>query len=290
MPTLDTNTHESKRIVLITGTSSGFGLLTALEFAQSGFHVIATMRNLAQSDRLLQQAQQLGLSEQIEVMQLNVTDHQAILHIVSQIMEKHQHIDVLVNNAGVAYGGFIEEIPMEDWSIQLETNFFGLVAVTQAVIPHMRVRREGRIINISSVSGRFGFPGYAPYAASKFAVEGFSESLRLEMLPFGIYTVLIEPGSYNTDIWSKGFDQISSRASEESPYRQSLEAILQFSRQSAETADDPRKVAQKIVQVAKMKSPRLRYMLGKGSSLSLLGKTLLPWKWFERIVLKQLSK
>jgi len=280
----------TKSVVVITGASSGFGLLTALEFAKQGYQVIATMRNLDKKHDLILQATQLGVAAQIECLQLDVTIPVEATFLIANVIGKYGRIDILVNNAGTAYGGYIEEIPREDWDKQLDTNFFGLVTVTQAVLPHMRSRQQGKIINISSVSGRFGFPGYAPYAASKFAVEGFSESLRLEMLPFGIYTVLIEPASYHTDIWNKGFDHIATRVNKESPYHNYLEDILRFSKQSAANAGDPRHVARLIVRVAGHKAPRLRYMVGRGSKLSLLAKILLPWKWYERIIVRQLRK
>ncbi|TCZ75422.1 SDR family oxidoreductase [Paenibacillus albiflavus] len=284
------STISTKSVVIITGASSGFGLLTALEFAKQGYQVIATMRNLDKKHDLIHQATQLGVADQIECLQLDVTIPVEATFLIANVIVKYGRIDVLVNNAGTAYGGYIEEIPREDWDKQLDTNFFGLVTVTQAVLPHMRTRQQGKIINISSVSGRFGFPGIAPYAASKFAVEGFSESLRLEMLPFGIYTVLIEPASYHTDIWNKGFDHIATRVNKESPYRDHLEDILRFSKQSASNAGDPHNVASLIVRVAGLKAPRLRYMVGRGSTLSLLAKTLLPWKWYERIIVRQLRK
>jgi len=277
-------------IAVITGASSGFGLLIALELARRGHRVIATMRNVNHSGPLMRRAGEAGLAERIECLPLDVTDHQAISETVHYISQTYERLDVIVNNAGMAIGGCIEEIPMEDWKRQLEVNFFGLVAMTQAVLPHMRERREGKIINISSVSGRLGFPGYGPYAASKFAVEGFSESLRLEMLPFGVHVALVEPGAYRTDIWSKGFDHMNTRMPEHSPYERFLSAILRYTRNVAQTADDPQHVARVVADIAMSRYPRLRYPLGKGAALSIAGKALLPWKWFERILLRELDK
>lgn len=278
-------------IAIITGASSGFGQLAAVELARQGFTVIATMRNLSKQGQLLQLAQQAGVIERIECLELDVTDSRQIGLLVDEMIQRHQRIDVLVNNAGLALGGMVEEIPMNDWREQMETNFFGLVAMTQAVLPQMRAQRSGKIINVSSISGRIGFPGFAPYAASKFAIEGFSESLRLELLPHGIHVALVEPGSYKTNIWSKGFDRLPTQeAAANSPYQQQLEAILAYTRQTADQAGDPQEVAAAIAMIARSKSPKLRYLMGRGTRISVWGKAILPWTWFERIVLRQLSK
>jgi len=156
------------------------------------------------------------------------------------------------------------------------------VAVTREVLPHMRVRGSGLVINVGSVSGLAGFPGYGPYAASKFAVEGFSESLRHEMAPFGVRIVLVEPGAFRTPIWNKGLERI--RTADTSPYHDRLQAVLRYSRKAAETAPDPQQVADLVGRIVFMRSPRLRYAVGRGSGLLIWAKALLPWKWFERMI------
>jgi NADP-dependent 3-hydroxy acid dehydrogenase YdfG len=273
-------------IALITGTSSGFGMLTAIALAKAGYHVIATMRDLTKQKMLMERAKAENIVQHMECMQLDVTDEKTISEVIQTIQHKYQRIDILVNNAGFAVGGCVEDIPMADWRLQFETNFFGLVCLTQAVLPIMRQQKQGKIINVSSISGRLGFPGYAAYAASKFAVEGFSESLRHEMLPFGVFVVLVEPGAYKTEIWSKGFDTM--RTSPESAYRAQLEAVLRYSHKAAETAPDPQDIAALIVRIIAKPSPKLRYPLGKGANITLWSKSLLPWKWFEWILKKLL--
>lgn len=268
-----------ERVALITGTSSGFGLLTAVKLACLGYRVIATMRNTGDQDALLDAAGRAGAAPHVEVMRLDVTDAETIEGVVSDLMSRYGRVDVLVNNAGFALGGFVEELTMEDWRLQMETNFFGLVAMTGAVLPIMRGQRSGTIVNIGSVSGRVGFPGYAPYAASKFAVEGYSESLRHEMSPFGVRVVLVEPGAYKTPIWNKGLANI--RTSPDSPYGRRLQAVLKYSERAAAAAPDPQQVADLVGRIAVSRSPRLRYALGKGARLTMWGKALLPWKWFE---------
>ncbi|WWM62973.1 SDR family oxidoreductase [Paenibacillus tundrae] len=274
-------------VVLITGTSSGFGMLTAISLAKRGYLVVATMRDLSRKEALVRLAAEAGISDQIRYIRLDVTDPHSIMEGIEEILRHDHRIDMLVNNAGFAVGGFIEEVPMADWRRQMETNLFGLIEVTRAVLPVMRKQQSGLIINLSSVSGLSGFPGYAPYATSKFAVEGFTESLRHEMAPFGIKAVLIEPGAYRTPIWNKGLGEIRQR--EQSPYNKQLDAVLRYSRRTGETAPDPQEVADLIVRIGQMRSPRLRYALGKGSRLLIIGKALLPWKWFEWIIARGLK-
>ncbi|MFD1776185.1 SDR family oxidoreductase [Paenibacillus rhizophilus] len=273
-------------VAIVTGASSGFGLLTVVKLAEQGFRVIAAMREPSRKDELERRAERSGILDRVQVMRMDVTDPAGIEETVNAVLAAYGRIDVLVNNAGYAVGGFVEEVPMEDWRRQLETNFFGLVAVTKAVLPHMRERRAGLIVNIGSVSGLAAFPGYAPYAASKFAVEGFSESLRHEMSPLGVKVVILEPGAYRTAIWNKGLSQIA--AAGDSPYKARLDAVLRYSRKAAVTAPDPQEVADLIGRIVRLRSPRLRYTLGRGSRLLIGGRMLLPWSWFERIVARAL--
>lgn len=275
------------RVALITGASSGFGLLTALELARKGIRVVATMRNPEKAEELLKLAEEAGVAERLRVLPLDVTDPLSIRQAVEETIRSYQRLDILVNNAGFAAGGFVEDVSMEAWRQQMETNFFGLVAVTRSVIPIMRRQQKGLIINISSVSGRVAFPGYGPYAASKFAVEGFTETLRHELATLGIGVVLVEPGAYRTPIWNKGLAAMAAPA--DSPYGERLERIAQYSRRTAETAPDPRQVAELIGVLADTRAPRLRYTLGSGSRLAIWGRALLPWKWFEGIIRRALG-
>ncbi|MFF2907274.1 SDR family oxidoreductase [Paenibacillus sp. NPDC057934] len=280
--------RSKEKVALITGSSSGFGLLTAITLAKKGFKVAATMRDLGRSSELEQQARQEGVLDRLYFIHMDVTDQGSIDMAVAKVIATFGRIDVLVNNAGYAVGGFVEEVTMDDWRGQIETNLFGLIAVTKAMLPLMRGQESGTIINVGSISGLSGFPGYAPYAASKFAVEGFSESLRHEMSPFGIKVVIVEPGSFRTAIWGKGLDSI--RTSPDSPYKERLDAVLSYTRKTAGSAPDPQQVADLIGRIAGMSSPRLRYPIGKGTRILRWGKTLLPWKWLEKIIDKSLKK
>lgn len=273
---------EQPLVALITGASSGFGLLTAVALAKQGYQVAATMRDPGKAGELLELARKEQVADAVIPLQLDVTDSDSIRQAVEEIMAWFGQIDLLVNNAGFAVGGYIEELSLEDWRQQMETNFFGVVAMTKAVLPQMRERRSGCIINVGSVSGRVGFPGYGPYAASKFAVEGYSESLRHEMSPYSVRVVLVEPGAFRTEIWHKGLARIVSH--ENSPYRERLEAVLRYSRLAGQKAPDPIQVANLIARIAAKRSPRLRYPVGQGASAMLWGKERLPWKWLEWIV------
>ncbi|MBA2938296.1 SDR family oxidoreductase [Paenibacillus sp. CGMCC 1.16610] len=272
----------TRGIALVTGASSGFGLLTSIALAQKGYHVIATMRDLSRGDSLLLQAKKAGVNSSIDTMRLDVTIQTSIEEAVSAIMKKYGRIDVLINNAGFAVGGYVEDVPMEAWRSQLETNVFGVIATTKAVLPIMRGNESGCIVNVSSVSGLSAFPGYAPYSTSKFAIEGFSESLRLEMLPFGIRVHLVEPGAYRTEIWRKGFEAIHT--TETSPYWQQLGRVLAYSRKAAMTAPDPQEVADAIARLVDKPGAKLRYPLGRGVQMGLWARSFLPWKWYEGLL------
>ncbi|MED0716379.1 SDR family oxidoreductase [Aeribacillus composti] len=279
-------TLKKQPVAFVTGASSGFGLLTSVALAGEGYRVLASMRDLDKRGRLKAAAKEAGVTDRIEIIQLDVNDFSAAETVIQNVIEEYGQIDLLVNNAGYAAGGFTEELAVEEWRRQFETNFFGLVAVTKAVLPSMRARRSGKVVNISSISGRIGFPSMGPYVASKFAVEGFSESLRLEMLPYGVHVVLIEPGSYKTEIWSKGLDAVS--VNPDSPYVKEMEKILKYVNHVADTAPSPYEVIQQIVHVAKSPYPKLRYPVGKGVKLGIVLKNILPWKWWERMVTKRL--
>lgn len=277
----------NRKTAIVTGSSSGFGLLCAIHLAKSGFQVIATMRNVSKSDQLLEMATEQKVYELIHVHPLDVTSTDSI-HNLNEHLSEFPSIDVLVNNAGFAIGGFCEELSLDDYRMQFETNFFGVIAVTQMVIPFMRNQRQGKIINMSSISGRIGFPGLSPYCASKHALEGFSESLRLELKPFGIDVVLVEPGSYKTKIWSS-LDTNQLKA--ESPYHSYMEALLEEIESGKEVHGDPLDVAELVAQIAtKTNNPDLRYPIGKDVKKNLLLKNLLPWKMIEDTIMKKLGR
>ena len=193
-----------------------------------------------------------------------------------------------MNNAGVAVGGFSEELLLEDYRRQFETNFFGVIGITQAILPIMRAQGRGRIINLSSISGKMGFPALSPYVASKHALEGYSESLSLEVQPFGIDVVLIEPGSYQTNIWSA---VNSIQFPSVSPYQTYLTSLLQVMESSKKSYGDPSEVAELIAKIASQrKKPKLRYLIGSGVKRNLFFKNVLPGRIIEKIIVKSILK
>ncbi|MED1538060.1 oxidoreductase [Bacillus pseudomycoides] len=277
------------KIVIITGASSGFGFLTALELAEKDYFVIATMRNLNKQTELLSQAAALHLQQNIKIHQLDVTDQKSI-HAFQLFLKELNQVDILVNNAGYASGGFIEEIPVEEYRRQFETNVFGAISITQIVLPYMRKQKSGKIINVSSISGQVGFPGLSPYVSSKYALEGWSESLRLEVKPYGIDVSLIEPGSYNTNIWEVGKELAENYSESTSPYKAYMDKIQNHINNGSDTFGNPVDVARKIVAIAEAKNATLRYPIGKGVKLMIVAKKILPWRVWEFLVLRSFKK
>jgi NAD(P)-dependent dehydrogenase (short-subunit alcohol dehydrogenase family) len=276
-----------KKTAIVTGASSGFGLLCVIELAKRGFEVIATMRDLSKSDQLLEKSKQEKVYHSIHLHLLDVTSKKSI-EIFSKFCREFQSIDILVNNAGVAVGGFSEELLVEDYRRQFETNFFGVIGVTQAILPIMRAQGKGRIINLSSVSGKMGFPGLSPYVASKHALEGYSESLSLEVQPFGIDVILIEPGSYQTNIW-RALDTI--QFPNQSPYHPYMTSLLQAMESGKKGYGEPIEVAKLIAKIASQrKKPKLRYVIGRGVKRNLILKSVLPGRMIEKLIVKLILK
>lgn len=276
------------KVALVTGASSGFGLLICLELAAQGYEVAAGMRRPEASEMLMRSASEAGVESRIHVVRLDVCNPELIGNAILEIDKRWGRLDLLVNNAGEAVGGFVEEVSLDAWRKQMDVNFFGTVSVTQTALPVMRKTPRSRIIFMSSISGVVGFPGYGPYASSKFAVEGMAECLSLELQPLGMDVVLIEPGAYGTPIWGKGFSDI--KAEDGSPYRKMLNKVLDFSRATADNSGDPREVARLVGEIARSASPRFRYRLPFGTRMTVAAKLLLPYRFFRRIVLRTLNK
>ena len=276
----------NSKTAIVTGSSSRFGLLTVIELAAKDFTVIATMRDLSKSSTLLELAKERHLESNIQVHALDVTSSDSI-NPFKTLLSELPSVDVLVNNAGFALGGFSEELAIEEYRQQFDTNFFGVIAVTQAVLPFMRANGRGRIINISSISGRIGFPGISAYVSSKHALEGYSESLRLELKPFGIDVSLVEAGSYQTSIWAS-IDQTEIK--EDSPYAPYMRGLLKEIERGKSNHGNPVEVAELVARIASQpSSPKLRYPIGKGVKTTILLKKFLPWEWIESIILKKLK-
>jgi NAD(P)-dependent dehydrogenase (short-subunit alcohol dehydrogenase family) len=277
--------HE--KVVLVTGSSSGIGLLTAVELGKNGFKVVASMRNLGRRERLDQAAVEAGVAGQLDVRQLDITHFDAIPAFVEGVVRDYGRLDVLVNNAGFAVAGFAEDMRLEEIRLQFETNFFGHVAMTQAVLPVLRRQGSGHIIMVSSISGLHGAVSVSSYSASKHALEGWSESLRLEVNALGIKVVLVEPGAFQTDIWTRNVLLGEKAIASISPNRARGERMREQVQKLRKR--DPITVARMIAHIAQDPNPRLRYVVGADAHMQLWLKRILPWKWHEKLVARLLK-
>ncbi len=248
----------NSKVILITGCSSGFGMLAAARFASQGHQVIATMRNLDSQGALIHELTRRSAKADIQCM--DVTDVESIQRVIQEVASQYGHLDVVINNAGVIIGGTFEDLSQDEIRQVMETNFFGVQNVTRQAIPLMRQRRSGKIINISSVSGLYGSPCFGAYNASKWALEGFSESLYHELKFFGIHVSLIEPGAYKTQIFKDNAHLAENFHNEESPYY----TMSQFLKERvdeglADNHRDPEDVIKVIERILTSSNPKLRY-------------------------------
>jgi NAD(P)-dependent dehydrogenase (short-subunit alcohol dehydrogenase family) len=271
-----------EKLALVTGASSGFGLLTSVELAKAGFRVVATMRDLGRRERLDQAVSAAGLGAKVDVRALDVTKFDTLPGFVDAVVRDYGRVDVLVNNAGFAVAGFAEDIKLDELRLQFETNFFGAVAMTKAALPTMRRQHSGHIIQVSSIAGLLGSVTVSSYSASKHALEGWSESLRMELNALGIKVVLVEPGAFQTDIWTRGAVMGEQATKETSP---NIQRSLRM-RSAIEKLPkaDPIVVAELIVAIAQNPNPKLRYLVGRDAKMQLAIKRILPWKWHEKLV------
>ncbi len=274
------------KVAVVTGSSSGIGLLTAVELALNGYRVVATMRNLESRGRLEEAAHKAGVRDRLDLRRLDITEFDSLPGAVDAIVRDHARVDVLVNNAGFSMAGFAEDMTLDELRRQLETNFFGNVAMTKTVLPTMRAHKSGHIITVTSVAGRLGQPMLSAYCASKFALEGWSESVRIEVHSLGIRVVLVEPGSYGTDIWTRNVVIAKGALDPASPNKERSQRFAEFVKSSAKHRRDAREVAKLIVCVARDPNPKLRYLIGGDAKLQIWLKRILPWRKYERMIAK----
>ena len=274
----------AENIALVTGSSSGIGLLTTVELARAGFRVVASMRDLSRRQRLDEAAAAAGVTDRIDVRRLDITELDRIPEFIAQLDRDYGRLDVLVNNAGFAAAGFAEDLLLEELRQQFETNFFGHVAMTKAVLPIMRRQHAGHIIMVSSIGGRVSAPVIGAYDSSKFALEGWSESLRIESRSLGIRVVLVEPGSFQTDIWERNV-RVGSYALDRSSPNHERGARFSEVVKNVRKAD-PLPVARLIARIAQEPNPRLRYRVGFDAHLQFWLHSLLPWKMYEKVVIR----
>jgi NAD(P)-dependent dehydrogenase (short-subunit alcohol dehydrogenase family) len=274
------------KTALITGASSGFGLLATVTLARRGWRVLATMRDLSRKDRLEAAAKAAGVLNHIEFLALDVTNPEQISAVAAEIAARTAPLDAIVNNAGFAVAGFTDDVSDAELRRQFDTNFFGAAAVTRAFLPQLRRQGSGHIVMVSSVSGRTAFPGLGSYVASKFALEGWTESLRLEMKPLGIQVALVEPGTFQTDVWTNATisagtqDAKSPNAVRVARWRKRIEAG------QGKPMADPQRVANCIAAIVEKRRPALRYVVGGDARLVLMLRRLLPWRTFESVLIR----
>lgn len=271
-----------KKTILITGTSSGLGRSMAARLASSGYRVYATMRDISRQDDLLNETRgRKGISN-LTVLKLDVTSRESIRTAVAAIAADGNGLDVLVNNAGYNTKGFFEDFSDEDIRAQFDVNFFGVLNVTREVLPLMRPRRQGLIINMSSMAAFYGKPVCSAYVSSKWALEGFTESLAMELMPLGINVVLVEPGPYRTKIldnirWAKDFDNSASPYYKKSQqYRHFLKGVALKKRA------DPEEMAAVVERLIESDEPRFRTSIGFYSKLLTIAVRVLPFKLYAR--------
>jgi NAD(P)-dependent dehydrogenase (short-subunit alcohol dehydrogenase family) len=273
------------RTALITGASSGFGLLTSVTLARRGWRVLATMRDLSRRSRLEAAAREAGVLDQIEIHSLDVTHAEQITAISELIETRGTPLDALVNNAGFAVPGFAEDVSDAELREQFDANFFGAAAVTRAILPQMRRQGFGHIAMVSSVSGRGGFPGVSSYVASKFALEGWAETLRFELKALGVNVVLVEPGSFNTDIWTRNAKVTAGMQDPQAPNAARVTRWrAELERNNKKT--NPQIVADRIAAILENPNPKLRYVIGTDARMALMLRAILPWSLFERAIIK----
>lgn len=236
-----------QKVILITGASSGFGKAISERLAIQGHIVYGTSRKI--------QPEHNG----VKMLALDVTKPETIEPAVNVIMKEQQRIDVLINNAGMGIGGAVELATPEETELQMGTNFGGVVNVSRAVLPHMRKQRNGLIINFSSIAGIFGIPYQGMYSASKFAIEGYSEALSLEVHEFGIKVVLIEPGDFSTGFTASR--KISKITQDNPDYRQTFARVLKGIEHDENNGGTPEQLAKKIAKIVSKKHPKFRYVV-----------------------------
>ena len=275
-----------EKIAVVTGSSSGIGLLAAIELALNGYRVVATMRNLANSGRLEEAAQTGGVRERLDLRRVDITEFDSLPGAVEAIVRDHGRIDVLVNNAGFSVAGFAEDMTLAELRQQLETNFFGNVAMTKAALPVMRGQKSGHIITVTSVGGLVGQPMLSAYCASKYALEGWNESLRIETFSLGVRVSLVEPGAFDTDIWERNVVIAKGSLDPASPNKERSQRFAEFVKNSAKHRRDAREVAKLIVRIAQDPNPKLRYLIGGDAKVQVWLKRIVPWQRYERLVAK----
>jgi len=277
---------------VVTGASSGFGLLSAVSLARHGFRVFATMRTLSRRDALDDAAAHAGVD--LDLVALDVTDHDSVGGAIGDIESAAGRIDVLVNNAGIAIAGLFEDLDLEELREQLETNLLGMVRTSQAVLPGMRRRGGGRIVNVSSAGGRLPTPMLSGYCGTKAAVDAISEALRIEARRFGVLVSVVAPGTFRTEIFGRN-RRVARRTSDvEGPdYELNRRLERGVARMLGQNHADPQRVANAVVVAATARRPSGYYRVGADAQVGAIARRLLPealYEWGIRRYFDSLSR
>jgi len=272
------------KVALVTGSSSGIGFETSLALARNGYHTFATMRNLGKDEKIKQIIEKEDLS--IEILELDVDSEESVNRAIKTVSEKKGRIDVLVNNAGYGMWGTVEDVSIDEFKEQFETNFFSIIRLIQKVAPIMRKQSSGNIVNISSVAGRIGFPVSPAYISSKFALEGLSESLRFELMPFGINVIIIEPGVIKTNFFDSM--KMSEKSQQDSTYKEITDKVISGVKMMAEMGTHPKEVANVVIKTLGEEKPLPRYVIGNDAMMFLEAKKMKTDIEFENYLKKEL--
>ena len=267
--------------VLITGTSSGIGLATAVVLAKRGWRVFATLRDLGKRGQLERALKDAGVQQGVGIEQLDVTSGTSIRAAIETILSRTDNkLDAVVHNAGVAAAGVLEDVPEAELRRVMDTNFFGVLALTRALLPTFREQRSGRIVIVTSEAAFMGQPTNSIYCASKWALEGWAESIAYELEPFGIEVVLVEPGPYRTEIW-KSTPRIQPSGS---PYHTWVQNVFRAGdAHAANVARDPTEVAIVIAKALEARSPRFRYPVGPFARLNHFMRGKVPSRLLRKV-------
>ncbi len=261
-----------KKIILITGISSGFGKVTSELLAGAGHTVYGTLRKT------------LDYKGPVNILRMDLTDNESIKKAVETVIAKEGRLDVLINNAGMHTGGSVETSPPENIRLQMDTNFFGMVSLTKEILPLMRKQGGGTIINFSSIGGLMGLPFQPFYSASKFAIEGFSEALRMEVKQYNIKVVLINPGDFHTSN-SSNRRKFLAPSGPQDPYNEQFGKSLKIIEKDEAKGWEPVILARKLVRIVESKNPRQRYIIASSDQkLAVVLKYILPGKMFRKIL------
>ena len=273
-----------EKVAVVTGTSSGIGFETSLALAREGYFTYATMRDTTKSNKIKEITQKENLK--ISILELDVDDEKSVKSAIAQILDQKQRVDVLVNNAGWGLWGCVEDVSVDEFKEQFETNFFSIIRLIQEVAPTMRKQGSGTIVNVSSVVGRIGFPASPAYISSKFALEGLSESLRFEFAPFGVDVIIIEPGVIKTNFMKNM--KMAKKSELDTVYKDITTKVVSGVKMMAEMGTSPKEVANTIVKAIKDKNPLPRYIVGNDASMFLEAKKSKTDIEFENYLKKEL--